>query len=100
MVRKAIIKHNKIPVNALQYTGDNYNECCDFVGKKIGHISKELHLNIPENVLYFKCGDGGMFCYPDFYIIEYPKSYLKKKDEEDEFYPFYPCRKELFELCY
>lgn len=105
MIRKAIIRYSNVPINVLQYTGDNYGECCDFVGKELEYISKEEFSDIPEDVLIFKGKDGGLYCYPNYYIIEFPKDYLIKVHGdsiiyEDKFFPFYPCRKELFDLFY
>lgn len=72
-------------MNILKYTGDNYDECCNFVGKEIEFAKEEWIAEYHENVLLFKYDCGAGYCYPNDYILE--------KDDG-----FHPIRADLFEL--
>ena len=76
MVRKWVKK--PIEVEAVQWTGDNWEEVFDFVGPSVSMR------HAPTKTLVVKTLEGEMQAHLGDYIIE------GIKDE------FYPCRKDIF----
>lgn len=76
---KKYIKH-PIPVEAIQWTGENAKEVSDFIGKHTGEIR--------AGSLYIKTLEGDMLAPIGSYII---------KGVEGE---FYPCREDIFNKTY
>ena len=75
-------------VEAIKYTGDNYNEICEFVGKNIKYVP-ENWTEIPNDTLYFEYDNGGIYAYAN-------KHYVVKA----EYGIFYPIRKDIFEYSF
>ena len=70
-----------IPIEAIQWTGDNFDEIYNFMNDCHPFID-------PSNNLYIKTLEGDMLAEPYSYII---------KGVEGE---FYPCRGDIFEKTY
>lgn len=78
------MKYRKKPVviEAMQYTGNNYNKVCDFVGKKLDKYDSKLPSLIIETL------EGNHMASIGDYII---------KGVQGE---FYPCKPDIFEQTY
>ena len=77
MIKKYI--KNPIPIDALQWNGDNKDEILNFIGESA---------EIRGGSLYIKTLEGNMFAPIGRYII---------KGVNGE---FYPCREDIFEKTY
>lgn len=73
-----------LEIEAIQYTGDNYNEVCDFVGNKL----KTLHIKYEPGELLIETLEGNMIAKVNDYII---------KGLHGE---FYPCKPDIFNKSY
>jgi hypothetical protein len=78
MIKKYI--KNPIPIEAVQWNGENIKEIADFIGEYTGEIR--------GGSLYIKTIEGDMFAPIGSYII---------KGVNGE---FYPCREDIFEKTY
>ena len=78
------MKYRKKPVviEAVQYTGNNYDKICDFVGKRLDKYDSELSHIIIETL------EGNHIASVGDYII---------KGVQGE---FYPCKPDIFEQTY
>lgn len=78
------MKYRKKPVviEAVQYTGNNYDKICDFVGKGLDKYDSELPHLIIETL------EGNHIASVGDYII---------KGVQGE---FYPCKPDIFEQTY
>lgn len=75
---KSYIK-KRVIIEAVQFTGDNYKEIEDFVGRP---------LYISYGMMAIPTLEGIVRCKPGNYVIKGVKG------------EFYPCDKEIFELTY
>ena len=77
------MKYRKKPViiEAIQYTGDNYNEICDFVGKEL----KTPLIQYQPLEIMIETLEGNMVAQVNDFII---------KGVHGE---FYPCKPDIFE---
>lgn len=76
-----INKYRKKPVTvvAIQFSGENYKECADFIGREnIDNTLSEPNIITSEGVMIVSPGD---------YIIKEPFDKKRK---------FYPCKPEIF----
>lgn len=82
--RKKVMKYRKKPVEieAIQWTGDNYKEICDFVGQIPPYPDSERKDVIIETL------EGDMLASVNDFII---------KGVQGE---FYPCKPDIFEATY
>lgn len=80
------MKYRKIPIviEAIQWTGDNYNAVCKFVGKRLdlAECQKDT-LGLVINTL-----EGDMLASLGDYIIRGVKG------------EYYPCKPDIFEMTY
>lgn len=74
-------KYRKIPVTitAVQFTGDNFRECEDFIGEAFDNSLNYPNIKTLEGIMRVDVGD---------YIIEGVKG------------EFYPCKPDIFTLTY
>lgn len=79
------MKYRKKPVviEAVQWTGDNYDEICKFVGKYLKLDASELYHNTPA-ILLIDTLEGEMAASIYDYIIKGVKG------------EFYPCKPDIF----
>lgn len=80
------MKYRKKPVviEAIQYTGDNYKEVCDFVGKEL----RTPLIQYEPGELIIETLEGNMIASVNDYII---------KGIHGE---FYPCKPDIFDKSY
>lgn len=80
------MKYRKKPVviEAIQYTGDNYNEVCEFVGKEL----RTPLIQYEPGELIIETLEGNMIASVNDYII---------KGIHGE---FYPCKPDIFDKSY
>lgn len=79
------MKYRKIPIviEAIQWTGDNYEEVCEFVGKRL-----DIATGYNDVGLMIRTLEGTMFASQGDYIIRGIKG------------EYYPCKPDIFEETY
>ena len=81
-----MMKYRKKPleIEAIQYTGDNYKEVCDFVGKEL----KTPLIQYEPGELIIETLEGNMIASVNDYIIKGLRG------------EFYPCKPDIFDKSY